>query len=442
MKQVSIRGAKYLVLSALLALSPAALAAPASIAWVDYMGAQDGDVQWAHMIRGFQRGNTGMDRINSQGQQQSRPMPLRPGTHTVIIPIGALPKPGEPQAVQAYFRMVESDQGKAWQSLLVNQARTISSQLPGHEIYWQVGNEINSRNYGLNVGGYGGGRAFNSPNQPEVISVYAEKILAPAAAALQGSTRSGAPGSKIIIGTLANAFNRVSQQWLLNFLDYQIQGTIVPSLRGRRVSSLGDVVGIHYLLSREGEEWLADMDRLYSEVVRVRHMQGLWLTEEIGKDYPNRGLGGATAIKVWARFMSWVSVNNLNPEQARLNFWGWQLGSAGSSGGDAMDYLFAQIGTSPISVIGAREFSEAPFGELYAFKINTGGSLLIAVADGRSGGNRDIAIPAGASGKQAACRIFGAGSARSVPCTIAGGKLHSDALGDLEENGALVAVLK
>lgn len=472
----AIRGSQCLILFAFLALSHAACATatmpPATIAWVEYMGATEQQVPWAHMVRGFKRGSTGMDSIRRVSQHQQpfgEPVTLGAGVHTVIILLGALPYPGQPQVVTDYFNMVAADQSKAWQSLLRNQGRNFSNQLPGHQIYWEVGNEINSCRYGLNVASLGGGNGSSSLNQPDLISIYAEKVLAPAYVALHGSSQSDAPGSarpRIIIGTVAFPFLRETQQWMMNLLDYTLKGTLVPSLKGRRVSSLGDVVGIHYLLTHEGEssrtrfrgaacsggdypskpegeDWRVDLNHLYSEVVGSRHMQGLWLTEEIGINYPNKGFGGATALKVWARFMSWVSVNNLKPEQTRLNFWGSQLGPSGSRGNDAMDYLYGQIGASPISVIGDSEFTKKSYGELYAFKTaESGGALVIMVANGRASVNKDIGIPAEAVRKQVSCKIFGRGGGRSVSCNTGKGKLHVDTFDDFDENDVLVAVLK
>ncbi|HEY2345806.1 MAG TPA: hypothetical protein VGH80_07975 [Xanthomonadaceae bacterium] len=421
----------------------AAASRPATaIAWVDYMGAQDDQVRWAHTMRGYQRHSTGMDNNPQADEAKQNSVPLGSGVGTVIIPVGALSFPGQADSVQNYFNRVESDQGRAWGDLLRKQTRTMASRLSGHQIYWQVSNEINSRKFGQNVARFGGaGSGSFALNRPELIGVYAEKVLAPASAAIRGAAESGGPKPKIVIATIAYAAQQDTRDWLLKFLDYQLKGTLVPSLKGRTVASLGDVVGIHYLLSRDDGDWQKDLGNLYRQVVDVRHMQGLWLTEEVGLVYARNGMGGAIALKDWARFMSWVSVNGYTPEQTRMNLWGWQLGPDGSRGSEAMDYLYSQIGASKVKVIGDSAYTQASFGQLFAFSVDKGGSLVIAVGDGHSG-RSDAKLPAGAAGKDVSCRLFTKGGSHPAACTAVAGSLHSDALAGLGENDVLVAVMK
>lgn len=443
-RAVAARGGRWLACLALTLVAQASMAAsrPATaISWVDYMGAQDDQVRWAHTMRGYQRHNTGMDRPQAD-EVKKNAVTLGAGVGTVIIPIGALSFPGQADSVQAYFRTVESDQGKSWGDLLRKQTRTMGGQLSGHQVYWQVGNEVNSRKFGQNVVRFGGGsRGSFSLNQPELIWIYAEKVLAPAYAAIESAAEAGGPKPKIVIGTIAYAVQEESRDWLLKLLDYKLKGSLVPSLKGRTVASLGDVVGIHYLLSRDDGDWQSDLGNLYHQVVDVRHMQGLWLTEEVGLVYANNGQGGAIALKDWARFMSWVSVNGYTPEQTRMNLWGWQLGPDGSRGSEAMDYLYGQIGASKVKVIGDSAYTRTAFGQLFAFSVDGDRSLAIVVGDGHSGGS-DVKLPAGTARKGVSCRLFGKGGSKSVGCSVVAGSLHSEALGSLDGNDVLVAVMK
>jgi len=431
-----------LALMAQTALGAAARPAT-SIAWADYLGAQEQEVRWAHTMRGYGRGRTGMDRLGGMTAKTKSMGPATlpgPNVRTLVVPLGSIPRPADAEGVRAYFRYLDADHGTSWAAFVRKQAETMAAELKGRQIYWQVGNEINSRNYGNALPGNGAGRWLAAaPNDEAIIPVYAEKVLAPAVAGLAAAN----PRPKIIVGTLANAFRPASREWLVKLLDYTVQGSTVASLRGRKVSSLGDVVGIHYLLSQDDQDWRSELDRYYSAVVVDRHMQGLWLTEEIGAKFANRGLGGAVALKDWARFMSWVSLRGLTPDQARMNFWGWQQGPEGSRGAEAMEYLHRQIGDSSVVVMGSREFTPQPFGELFAFKVaGTGNVLLIAVGTTGTGARGAVALPAGSPAKGAECHLFGLGGNRPASCAVSAEGLRSDALVALRRDDVFVALVK
>ena len=368
-------------------MSPAGGAEQPAFAWVDYFGAAAGDRSrnfewnnylaahadefiWARTLRGIGRTETGMpvaaatgkaDAGNNTLARLARTAQDQIGRYELIVPVGGLRHAKRQKEVDDYFALVTGDGAEKWKQVVYRQAVRLA-RLPAAEkrIHWQIGNEANTRHWSANLRRWAarqdmpGARGTARRNDPFVIPLYAEYFFAPSVEALRQAGRDtfGAEDRmRILLTSVAHAYTEETLAWLEALLSYRIRGDYAPSLKGRRVLELIDIITIHYLVSRGDENWRDILDRLHAKWVGRGRIRGVWSTEELGKNFGRKGLGAATALKVAARYLSWWQERSMAPEQGRALFWGWRMGVRGTRGEDSLRALHEFLGDTPLATI-------------------------------------------------------------------------------------------
>ena len=165
------------VIFALLHFLDVAPAPALEVPWTAYFGSQDQLTPWAQTVRGVGRGKTGMALIEKSEQVNMGPASEFAllekqviqiiTSRDMIIQIGGLRAAREQDEVNAFMNMIKKDGGKLWKEVVVSQAVRFAKLPHGYErIYWQVGNEINSKAYGRTLSrwaGQGGAQGHDDP---------------------------------------------------------------------------------------------------------------------------------------------------------------------------------------------------------------------------------------------------------------------------------------
>jgi hypothetical protein len=272
------------------------------------------------------------------------------GKHVLVMPIGGLAGARDAAQAAEFLNGVEADGGVAWKEDIRRRAEAIRPVIEeALDINLQVGNEINSHYWGTSVSAWKGYARSLPNNSHEIIPVYVEYFLAPAVEALRefdwGSDASAAKVS-IVLGSVANAANPRSRDWLGNLLDYRIGGQYASSLAGLRVADVVDFISIHYLVTASESGWMRVLDSLQERWVDTGRIRGVWGTEELGRRRGEAGLGAVTAMRVASRYLHWWSLRGLTPDKSRFFLWGSRLGSPETRGDSAMRILHRSIGDS------------------------------------------------------------------------------------------------
>ncbi len=424
-----------------------AAATPGGANWTAYISAQDEPVPWANTVRGIGRNAFTLDVVTTEKDKSEALDHLKTSVSvnnaagSMIVPIGGIPNAARPEEFTAYKAWLARDAGASWSKFVKLQVKAIASAQPGKVIYLQVGNEVNSVKFIASLGDRGLLNALGLANDTSAIPAYVEQVLAPTVAGVRAALADD-PALKgrifVLSGTIANAFKPESREWLKQLLGYRIEGKFAPSLKGMHAGDVVDYVGIHYLISRDDQAWREDLGSLAGAIAHYR-IKGLFLTEELGRKFPEDGLGEAVAYKVLVRYLSWVYANNYSPDYTRMNFWGWKMGPQGSTANDAMNNVFHHLGSSKLTPLKLN----AQQGEIYGFKsVGSNSSLVVSVFAQATRIDEQLAISGGLTGSNASCSIVARDSDRGLNCTIKNGTLVINTPGAIPMNSVIVAFVK
>lgn len=351
---------------------------PAAVAWTRHVGGHGRPVRWGKSIRGVgRREDTSVPVASdslSEAELTTRLRELAP-RHDLVMPIGGLEGAREQDSVAAFLDGIERDGGRAWREELRQRAAAIRPVLgeAGGSINLQVGNEINSYHYATAIHARRGGRGRVDANSETIIPVYVEYFLAPAVEALRNFDWGASPAAsriRLVLGSVANSANAKSRAWLYDLLDYRVRGDFAPTLEGKRVVELIDIIAIHYLVTGADANWMQVLDSLQTRWVDSGLAQGVWSTEELGRRRADDGLGAVTAVKVTARYLHWWSRRGYGPDRSRFLLWGSSRGRRGTRGDDAMETLYDFLGEAElVDVTGSLDL--APTGDLEAYAFDT-----------------------------------------------------------------------
>jgi hypothetical protein len=351
--------------SSSLAASPKPLPVPATtiqnaaaVSWNSYFGSTGGaPSEWAGAVRGVGRGETGKLNSDTAPFIQELTGMIGAQQRTVMLPVGGLNSAKTQTEAIDFFNGVKKDKGKQWKDIVYKQALRVAKIPYGTErVYWQIGNEINSQGYSRAIQSLGNSSAQYKPrpNDEATIPYYVEYYLAPSVESLRKVSRDLYKSDdkiKIALGSIANASNSNSIEWQNTLLSYRIRGDFAPSLAGKQVKDLVNILTIHYLITVGDGYWRNTLDTLWSRWVGQGGISGIWLTEEIGKLWAYSGRGAATALKVTARYLDWTESRSLKPAQGRAFLWGANIsksGTTGTTGDDGMKALYSFLGNAPI----------------------------------------------------------------------------------------------
>lgn len=347
--------------------------------WTSFLGSHSTTgvpESWAGSLRSVGLNSTGRTTSYNAPYNQTISNLISTQQKSVLVQVGGLQSSKRLNEALDFLNGIKNDGGKQWKDIVYKQALTLAKMPNGpDQVYWQVGNEINSKDHSLAFHTFfkDGLTSRPFPNDEFVIAGYAEYYLAPTVEALRKASRDSLASDnriRIALGSIANFSNPSAMDWLSKLLDYRIRGDFAPSLAGKQVKDLVNIVTIHYLITTDDNSWRQVLTQLSNTWIGQGQIQGVWLTEEIGKLWAYAGRGGSTALKVTARYLDWALGRSITPTQGRVFMWGSGLGNAGTTGNEAMQKLFNFLGNTSISKYGQPIGLNSPDLEAYGFQSN------------------------------------------------------------------------
>ncbi|MFQ5810389.1 MAG: hypothetical protein ACE5JM_12275 [Armatimonadota bacterium] len=264
----------------------------------------------------------------------------------ILAPCGII---NQPDALRA---MLGTD-GAYWKDLVYHFVKTFNSgEFAEHPVlHWQLGNEING------VGHFNirmvdeeltkGPTRWREFNQDEQIDAYVELHFAPTAEAILRAAHEvygDESPVKIVLGSVANFRNPRSREWLGKLLETEIKGARAPTLKGKRVWEVADIMSFHYLVTAAPPEWPEALDELYQRWIAAGRMEGMWATEEHGAN----GRGAVTTVRTGLRWLWWWGEQAWEKGRGRVFMWGDDRGKPGGRGRLGSEILYAFFGERPI----------------------------------------------------------------------------------------------
>ncbi len=339
--------------------------------WNDYVGSYGNVPPWASWVRAYANteqlvGTSLLDAnyqiVPAMLDSLENTMRKVPISNDIMTLEGGLNSARDTARVKTFMNLIESDQAQTWKEVIRQQSIRLSS-LPngGSRIYWQIGNEISSHSYsktlrlwnGQDPNTVGEGKDYDQ----FIIPLYVEYLLAPTVEAIDSAsvTVFGKPGKiNICLGSITNAHNPNARIWGDSLLNYQVAGTYAPSLTGKRVNELVNLITLHYIMGvAPTSSWRDIMDGFKNQWVGRGRVAGIWSTEEVGIRAATDGRGAAVGLLVTARYLNWCLTNNNNftPIQCRTNYYGWNEGLPGTRVDDANQTLFDFLGATQLTLV-------------------------------------------------------------------------------------------
>lgn len=255
--------------------------------------------------------------------------------------------------------------------------------------FWlQWGDSLNDGHYGTKANARrissqpsGSARLGRGANTPEDLTACAENYLAPAIEAVRHASAEIYKNPRqipIIAGSCAASGDPKNREWYGRLFDTVLEGSSAPSLKGRRLASLVDILTVNYPFA--GTENDAALQELWDRFCAAApapaegadekntRPRGLWVTEEYGQG--THGPGTLTARA--ARFLAWAARNNLDAGQTRLL---WNIPPRTRGAQDAMALtrsLGESLGNGPLR-IATQDFAA---GRLYRISAGDGRLML------------------------------------------------------------------
>lgn len=374
--------------------------------WVNYLGSHYRPQPWANSVRDPQ--GAGFFAAEYGPQQLALLQSLGSDKH-LLYNVGGLGSGRSDVAVDHFLTHMLLTLGQDWQQLLrTNAGRVPASAAP---VYWQFGNEINSRRFSETLSTWEGQARKPRAHDLASIPYYVEYFLAPGVAAL--AEHGQRQRIKVVLGSIAVAANPRAQGFLEALLNYRVQGLMAPGLRGTPVYALVDVVSLHYIAGANSADWRAGLDQLHQRWLATGRLEALWSTEEVGLRRAKRNEGGAAGLIVLARYMDWWQSHGLTARQGRAFFWGADRGRRGTTTDETMNALLQQIGAQAEwqRLTGKPVFAGRNV-ESYGFQLSPGNRRLWLVFPGDQHQSAQVAVAA--SPGQARARLIGPAGIRET----------------------------
>lgn len=226
----------------------------------------------------------------------------------------------------------------------------VNPQAAGEHVFWQWGNEVN----GLHLDLFNdrekikqGRSQWAFTNKTEKADAYAEHVLAPGIEVMRkvSSDVYGDPARlPVVCGSLGNSYNPKSRLWLDRVMSHRVAGSQAPTLTGKTIDELVDILTVHYPFGNE--RWDKTMGELHDKYMATRKVKAIWITEEYGL----RGNGPVAIVQRAMRFMEWASLYDLDARQTRLCWWGSDKPKSGGSAHEAIDRFGKALGNAPLKL--------------------------------------------------------------------------------------------
>lgn len=313
--------------------------------WMRRFGSHYEPVPWGQTVRDpMGAGRAGywfMDR-RTEAQQNAELAELRAYMgrglvrNDIVLGVGGLGSGRSMAVTTAFLDGVSRDGGAEWRAALAARVQLLVPKVGSNQlVLWQFGNEINSPRFRQNVSSWAEARdAVQMTRQMGVIPIYVEYYLAPGIEAVrEAQAVLGVPGEqvRVLLGSLAGALNPASRRWFSELMNYSIEGTYAPSLKGRVVADVIDGISYHYLASGPqsswdtAREWLVKLQKTYPN---LRH---IWATEELGVRRAREGYGASFSLRIFARYLAFWQEAGWTSGMGRCMFWGSTIAESGES---------------------------------------------------------------------------------------------------------------
>lgn len=340
--------------------------------WTEYFGGHYRQRVWAGSIRDYKGPKSAGIAFPANGHQgQGVVYDDLLGINRVITNIGGLDSGRNNAELAAFMNAIEQDAGKGWRSAVYHRTLAYARQLGGSglELYWQFGNEINSKQFSraFHLWAKDGGRIKD--HDLSTIGWYVEYYLAPGLMAIKKAETEKAVVKPInvVLGSVAAAYNPKAQRFLNALLEYEIKGDYAQGLRGRRVWEVIDSVSIHYLIGSPGSVWHEMLTDFHEKWISSGRVRTIWSTEEIGIQKAREGYGAGQAAKVWARSLHWWMDMGVPPEQGQVFLWGSERGGDSTSADSMLERLYDFLGDARLEKLDSRVLDDGR-GELEYYR--------------------------------------------------------------------------
>lgn len=326
--------------------------------WTHYFGSQWTGAGWAGLERAWLGYLTGMNAVDQPGviNTLTTEVQARLVARDVIVTIegfgggGGIGSPMTP-----FMDLINGGGVATWQDAVKSQVLALAPLDPtGARIVYQLGNEISKETTSGDLRAWALSRGFTIPGvsqdyDPELLPYYVEYYLAPTVeAATQASqTGYGNPDTvTLALGSIGNGGTANARTFLDLLLNYTIQGTYAPTLSGKRVNEIIDLVTVHYVGSS------ANLDLIWDKWKNVGSIRGLWTTETVGIRAAEDGRGAGVAINELDNNLGWYYNRGLQPAQARVSYYGWDTSglAVGTAADTSMTEFYNFFGAVPLEI--------------------------------------------------------------------------------------------
>lgn len=325
--------------------------------WTAYMGSQAYGASWSGWQRAWLSGVTGLSLVNDPTlvDALSADLASRLLTHDVMIPIYGFDGGGATgESLLSLMDLIHDGGVVAWKQAVKDEiAAAAASDPTGLRVSYQLGNEISRKTLDEHLRSWTASRGITLPGvakdyDPEFISYYVEYYVAPSVeAALEASLDLYGNSETVLIalGSIGNGGSSDARAWLDLILDYTVQGTYAPTLAGKKVSELIDIITVHYVGPN------ANLASIWDKWAGVGRLAALWSTEEIG-GVSKIGLGAGKAVSVTGNYLSWFYQRSMTPAQGRVSYYAWEVGGSvvGTAADESMTTFLTFLGSTPLEV--------------------------------------------------------------------------------------------
>jgi hypothetical protein len=262
----------------------------------------------------------------------------------VVLLIGGLGSLKNLDAITSYTSMIELGGGASWELAVTEYINSVSAlNVNNKNIYIQLGNEISSDEAGIAMHAWMQDDVVGKSYDRGAIPAYVEYFLAPTVAGINNANST----PKILLGSITNFRNTDAIPYMEALLNYKIVGTYAPSLAGKYVHEVIDIVSAHYFL--DSAEWETQLNYVNANWIVPGKIEGLFSTEEVGIKAAEVGSGAVSALYTFSRYSKWWQLNGFSPSMGRAIFWGASIGPLGTRADDVMQEIYNFIGTANLA---------------------------------------------------------------------------------------------
>jgi len=336
--------------------------------WTSYCGwhYNSSTPAWGGWVRDYVKHSTGYDLIDTVGTTFAVDTVTLNNMFNTLSTInpdvdilqldGGLLQAKDTIKAKIFADMIDADSGAFWKSLVYQQCNKLA-QLPNSQnrLYYQLGNEITSAAVSKSlrhVQGlpYSSGFDYDQFNIP----FFVEKYMAPTLEAIDSSSvfNFGAKGKiNVCLGSITNAGNNAALPFTDALLNYTIIGTNAPSLAGKKIYELIDIITIHYMMGNSSMNVWENKLNGYTNWIGTGKVKGVWSTEEVGIAKANLGAGAAYSARATCRYLKRAIDSSYTSKVVRTNYWAWDIGPANTQVNNFNSELYNFLGDVKLSYV-------------------------------------------------------------------------------------------